>query len=107
VVAFAWKVEARAPAARVRLQVSDAKVAEVPLTAVASRPKADQVHARLIVRRVRDANPAHRIADAQAELSRPGATTRCSPTRPSRRSKQKPITVGTARACLINAWSRR
>jgi Transposase DDE domain group 1 len=48
--------------------ISDAEVAEVPFTAFASRPKKDQVTARLIVRRVRDANPAHLVADAQGEL---------------------------------------
>jgi hypothetical protein len=48
--------------------VSDAEVAEVPFTAFTSRPKKEQVSARLIVRRVRDANPAHLIADAQGEL---------------------------------------
>jgi len=39
--------------------ISDAEVAEVPYTAFASKPKAKQVTARLIVRRVPDANPAH------------------------------------------------
>jgi len=39
--------------------VSDAEVAEVPFTAFTSRPKAEQVSARLIVRRVRRLNPAH------------------------------------------------
>jgi hypothetical protein len=39
--------------------VSTAEVAEVPYTAFSSRAKADQVHARLIVRRVPDLNPAH------------------------------------------------
>ena len=48
--------------------ISDAEVAEVPFTAFASRPSKDQVSARLIVRRVRDANPAHLVADAQGEL---------------------------------------
>jgi hypothetical protein len=37
--------------------ISDAEVAEIPYTAFASRPKAKQVTARLIVRRVRDLNP--------------------------------------------------
>jgi hypothetical protein len=37
--------------------ISDAEIAEVPFTAFTSRPKKDQVSARLIVRRVRDANP--------------------------------------------------
>jgi hypothetical protein len=48
--------------------VSDAEVAEIGFTAFASRGKAGQVAARLIVRRVRDANPAHVIADEQGEL---------------------------------------
>jgi Transposase DDE domain group 1 len=39
--------------------VSDAEVAEIPFTAFTSRPKAQHVAARLIVRRVRDANPDH------------------------------------------------
>jgi hypothetical protein len=39
--------------------ISDAEVAEVPYTAFRSRTKADQVTARLIVRRVPDLNPAH------------------------------------------------
>jgi len=48
--------------------VSDAQVAEVPFTAFASRGRNHAVTARLIVRRVRDANPAHVVADAQGEL---------------------------------------
>jgi hypothetical protein len=48
--------------------VSDAEVAEIPFTAFTSRGKAGQVTARLIVRRVRDANPAHVVANAQGEL---------------------------------------
>jgi len=48
--------------------VSDAEVAETSFTAFASRGKAGQVSARLIVRRVRDANPTHVIADEQGEL---------------------------------------
>jgi hypothetical protein len=47
--------------------VSDAEVAEVPFTAFASRPKL-AVRARLIVRRVRDANPEHVTVTAQGEL---------------------------------------
>jgi hypothetical protein len=39
--------------------ISTAEVAEVDYTAFTSRPKADQVTARLIVRRVPDLNPAH------------------------------------------------
>ncbi len=37
--------------------ISDAEVAEIPYTAFTSKPKAKQVHARLIVRRVKDMNP--------------------------------------------------
>ena len=48
--------------------VSDAEVAEIPFTAFSSRGKARQVTARLIVRRVRDANPEHVVANAQGEL---------------------------------------
>jgi len=48
--------------------VSDAEVAEIPFTAFGSRGKARQVTARLIVRRVRDANPAHKVENAQGEL---------------------------------------
>ncbi len=48
--------------------VSDAQVAEVPFTAFASRGKKHAVTARLIVRRVRDANPDHVVANAQGEL---------------------------------------
>ena len=48
--------------------VSDAEVAEIRFTAFTSRRKADQVTARLIVRRVRDANPDHVAPNAQGEL---------------------------------------
>jgi hypothetical protein len=48
--------------------ISDAEVAEVPFTAFGSKPKARQVTARLIVRRVRDANPDHVQPNAQGEL---------------------------------------
>lgn len=48
--------------------VSDAEVAETSFTAFTSRGKTQQVTARLIVRRVRDANPAHVVANAQGEL---------------------------------------
>jgi Transposase DDE domain group 1 len=48
--------------------ISDAEVAEVPFTAFTSKPKAQRVTARLIVRRVRDANPEHVTANAQGEL---------------------------------------
>jgi Transposase DDE domain group 1 len=48
--------------------VSDAQVAEVPFTAFASRGKKHAVTARLIVRRVRDANPGHVTANEQGEL---------------------------------------
>ena len=50
--------------------ISDAEVAEIPFTAFTSKPKARQVTARLIVRRVRDANPDHISVDAQGELFR-------------------------------------
>ena len=48
--------------------VSDAEVSEVPFTAFTSKPKARQVTARLIVRRVRDQNPDHVQRNAQGEL---------------------------------------
>jgi hypothetical protein len=48
--------------------VSDAEVAEVPFTAFASRGKKYAVTARLIVRRVRDQNPDHLVANEQGEL---------------------------------------
>jgi DDE family transposase len=48
--------------------VSDAQVAEVEFTAFVARPRSQQVTARLIVRRVRDANPAHLVPDEQGEL---------------------------------------
>jgi Transposase DDE domain group 1 len=48
--------------------VSDAEVAEVPFTAFTSKSEAKQVTGRLIVRRVRDANPGHVIANEQGEL---------------------------------------
>jgi hypothetical protein len=48
--------------------VSDAEVAEVDFTAFASRGKKRAVTARLIVRRVRDANPDHSVAHEQGEL---------------------------------------
>ena len=48
--------------------VSDAQVAEIEFTAFASRGKKHAVTARLIVRRVRDQNPDHLIADEQGEL---------------------------------------
>ena len=50
--------------------VSDAEVAEVSFTAFTSRPKAQQLTARLIVRRVRDQNPDHVAVNAQGELFR-------------------------------------
>ncbi len=40
----------------------------MPFTAFTSRGKAEQVTARLIVRRVRDANPAHTVTNDQGEL---------------------------------------
>jgi hypothetical protein len=50
--------------------VSDAEVAEIGFTAFRSRPKAQQVTARLIGRRVRDQNPDHVARNAQGELFR-------------------------------------
>jgi hypothetical protein len=48
--------------------VSDAEVAETEFTAFASRGKSKAVAARLIVRRVRDQNPDHLVANEQGEL---------------------------------------
>ncbi len=48
--------------------ISDAEVAETPFTAFTSRRQSAHVGGRLIVRRARDANPAHLLADAQGEL---------------------------------------
>ena len=48
--------------------VSDTQVAEIRLTAFASRGRKPAVTARLIVRRVRDANPARVVANEQGEL---------------------------------------
>jgi hypothetical protein len=53
---------------QLRQWVSDAEVAEVEFTAFASRGRKHAVTARLIVRRVRDQNPDHVVADAQGEL---------------------------------------
>jgi len=47
--------------------VSDAEVAEAPFTAFTSRPRAEQVTARLIVRRVKRLNPAP-VSPDQGEL---------------------------------------
>ena len=59
--------------------VSDAEVAQVPFTAFTSRPKADHISGRLIVRRVRRLNPKS-LPDGQGELFPATATTRFSPT---------------------------
>jgi hypothetical protein len=48
--------------------ISDAEVAEIPFTAFTSRRHGEHLTARLIVRRVRDANPAHVMQNAQGEL---------------------------------------
>jgi hypothetical protein len=48
--------------------ISDAQIAEVAFTAFTSKPKAQHVTARLIVRRVRDANPNHLVPNEQGEL---------------------------------------
>jgi hypothetical protein len=50
--------------------ISDAEVAEVEFTAFSSKKKHEQATARLIVRRVRDANPDHVHVNAQGELFR-------------------------------------
>jgi hypothetical protein len=53
---------------QLRQWVSDAQVAEIAFTAFTSKPRSQQVTARLIVRRVRDANPEHVHLNAQGEL---------------------------------------
>ena len=50
--------------------ISDAEVAEVEFTAFTSKNTHEQVTARLIVRRVRDANPDHVQVNTQGELFR-------------------------------------
>ena len=62
--------------------ISDAQVAEVPYTAFALKKKGQAITARLIVRRVKDLN--RTACPGKTSCSPPGATTRCSPTRPSR-----------------------
>jgi Transposase DDE domain group 1 len=48
--------------------ISDAEVAEIGFTAFAGRARRQHVHGRLIVRRVRDANPDHVVSNEQGEL---------------------------------------
>jgi hypothetical protein len=48
--------------------VSDAQIAEIEFTAFASRGRTHAITARLIVRRVRDANPDHLVPNEQGEL---------------------------------------
>ena len=62
--------------------ISDAEVAEIAFTAFTSRRKAEQVTARLIVRRVRAPQPDTLAGRAGRSCSPPGATTPCSPTSP-------------------------
>jgi hypothetical protein len=50
--------------------ISDAEVAELPFTAFASRSNKHAITGRLIVRRVRDANPDHLQVTPQGELFR-------------------------------------
>jgi len=60
--------------------ISDAEVAEINYTAFTSKPKAQHVHARLLVRRVKDMNPNHQselFTAYRYQLSRPGARCRC------------------------------
>jgi hypothetical protein len=52
---------------RLEQWVSDAQIAEIEFTAFASRGKRQAGTARLIVRRVRDANPDH-VANEQGKL---------------------------------------
>ncbi len=75
--------------------IFDAQVAETPAyTAFTGHRKAEQVTARLIVRRVRDlANPPP--SGSRANCSPPGATTRSSPTARSRRCRPSASTATT------------
>ena len=60
--------------------ISDAEVAETTYTAFTSKPRAEHVTARLIVRRVKDLNPDNQSELFPAyryQLSRPGARCRC------------------------------
>jgi hypothetical protein len=75
--------------------VSHAEVAEVPFTAFTAKPRAQQVPARLILRRVRDANPAHVMPMSRVSGSRPGGTMPFSPTRRCPCSTPKPTTAAT------------
>lgn len=86
--------------------VSDAQIAEVPFTAFASRGKKHAVTARLIVRRVRDANPDHVHVTAKASCSRSGATTPCSPTRRWSSSRLRPTTAVTRSSSRSSPTSR-
>ena len=67
----------------------------MPFTAFASRTEGRQVAARLIVRRVRDANPDHVALDAQGELFRVWRHHASSPTRRCRCSPPRPTTAAT------------
>ena len=87
--------------------VSDAEVAETCFTAFASRGKTGQVSARLIVRRVRDANPAPTSSPtSRANCSRSGGTTPFSPTHRCRCSRPKPTTDATRSSNRSSPTSR-
>ncbi len=75
--------------------ISDAEAAETSAyTAFTGRKKAEQITARLIVRRVRDlAKPPPSVSRASCSPS--GATTRSSPTAPSRPSRPNGSTATT------------
>ncbi|MYQ70691.1 hypothetical protein GTY78_06465 [Streptomyces sp. SID4934] len=79
--------------------ISDAEVAEVECTAFTGKAKKYRATARLLVRRVRRLNYAH-VPDTQGDCSRSGASTRCSPTAPTRWSKRSAATARTP------YWSR-
>ncbi len=78
--------------------VSDAEVAEIPYTAFTSRPKREQVHGRLIVRRVKRLNTGP--PPGRTSCSSAGATTRCSSPPGSRPCRPRASTATTP------SWSR-
>ncbi|MER5690008.1 hypothetical protein [Streptomyces sp. NPDC002205] len=79
--------------------ISDAEIAETTYTAFTSKPKKQQVTARLIVRRVKQLN-SRAVPEGRARSSIPGATTPRSPTLRSPSSMPNVITGGTL------SWNR-
>jgi len=75
--------------------ISDAEVAEVRFTAFTSRRKADHVTCRLVVRRVKRAQPLAGTAPSKVNCSRRIATTGSSPTPPCAWSRPTNATATT------------